>query len=206
MTTQVGILGGTFDPIHNGHLAAAEGARHLLGLDRVYLMPNGQPPHKPGQALTPAHHRLAMVELVAAQNPHLAVLREEIDRAEPSYTVETLRRLRAAHPAWEIHFIVGMDSLIHLSTWREPHQILRLAQLIVVNRPGFPTEEGQAVIRALPAELQGRVRLVTLPGVAVAARELRAMAQAGHPLRYLVPDEILAYAGVHRLYQQGVKA
>lgn len=200
--TPVGILGGTFDPIHNGHVAAAEGARHLLGLDRVYLMPNGQPPHKPGQSVTPAHHRRAMVEAVIARNPHLALLADEIERSEPSFTVETLRRLTATHPDWMIHFIVGMDSLISLHTWRAPEEILRLARLIVVNRPGFPTAEGDDAIRALPTDLQERVRIVTIPGVAVAARELRALAAAGYPLRYLVPDEVEAYALAHRLYQK----
>lgn len=198
----VGILGGTFDPIHNGHLAAAEGARHLLGLDRVYLMPNGQPPHKPGQPITPAHHRRAMVEAVVARNPHLALLAEEVDRQEPSYTVETLRRLTGAHPDWAIHFIVGMDSLIDLHTWREPDEILRMAKLIVVNRPGFPAAEGEGAIQALPEKLQERVRILIIPGVAVAARELRSLAKAGHPLRYLVPDEVEAYAQAHGLYRE----
>lgn len=196
----VGILGGTFDPIHNGHLAAAEGARHLLGLDRVYLMPNGQPPHKPDQPVTPAKHRRAMVELVVAANPHLELLADEVERPEPSYTVATLRRLTQAHPDWEINFIVGMDSLITLPTWREPEAILQMARLVVVNRPGYDSATGQAVIKALPAALQGRVHLLTLPGVAVASRELRAMAEAGHPLRYLVPDEVAAYAAQHELY------
>lgn len=199
----VGILGGTFDPIHNGHLAAAEGARHLLGLDRVYLMPNGQPPHKPDQPVTAAHHRRAMVEAVVAQNPHLTLLADEVERPEPSYTVETLRRLTAAHPDWAIHFIVGMDSLISLHTWREPEEILRLATLVVVNRPGSPTEEGEAAIQALPEGLRERVKLLTLPGVDVAARDLRALAKAGYPLRYLVPDEVEAYALAHGLYREG---
>lgn len=198
----VGILGGTFDPIHNGHLAAAEGARHLLGLDRVHLMPNGQPPHKPGQPVTPAHHRRAMALAVVARNPHLALLADEVDRSEPSYTVETLRRLTAAHPDWAIHFIVGMDSLINLHTWRQPAEILRLAELVVVNRPGSPTADGEVAIRALPAPLQERVRILTVPGVAVAARELRELAKAGYPLRYLVPDEVLEYALAHRLYRE----
>lgn len=199
----VGILGGTFDPVHNGHLAAAEGARHLLGLDRVYLMPNGQPPHKPGQRITPAHHRRAMVEAVVARNPHLALLADEVERPEPSYTVETLRRLTAAHPDWAIHFIVGMDSLINLQTWREPEAILQLATLVVVNRPGFPSVEGEEAVRALPGKLQERVRILTVPGVDVAARELRQLAKAGYPLRYLVPDEVEAYALAHGLYREG---
>jgi nicotinate-nucleotide adenylyltransferase len=199
----VGILGGTFDPVHNGHLAAAEGACHLLGLDRVYLMPNGQPPHKPDQPVTPAHHRRAMVELVVEANPRLAFLADEVERAEPSYTVATLRRLTGAHPDWAIHFIVGMDSLINLPTWREPEAILGMASLIVVNRPGFAALAGEAVIRSLPPELQGRVRVLTLPGVAVAARELRALAEVGYPLRYLVPDAVAEYAARHLLYKGG---
>jgi nicotinate-nucleotide adenylyltransferase len=166
-------------------------------------MPNGQPPHKPDQPITPARHRRAMVELVVAANPHLALLAEEAERPEPSYTVETLRRLTSTQPTWAIHFIVGMDSLINLPSWREPEAILSMAHLIVVNRPGFPTAAGEAVIRALPPDLQGRVRLLTLPGVDVASRDLRALAAAGHPLRYLVPDEVAAYALQHRLYEGG---
>jgi nicotinate-nucleotide adenylyltransferase len=197
---KVGILGGTFDPIHYGHLAAAEGARHLLGLQQVYLMPNGQPPHKAGRTVTPAHHRRAMVERAIQSNPHLALLTEELDRAEPSYTVDTLRRLTAAHPDWEIYFLVGMDSLIDLPTWKEPYQILRLAHLVAVNRPGFATEVGEAVRRSLPSDLQGRVHLLTIPGVAVASRELRHLVAQGYSLRYLVPDAVIAYLTAHRLY------
>jgi nicotinate-nucleotide adenylyltransferase len=218
----VGILGGTFDPIHYGHLAAAEGVLHRLGLERVYFMPNRQPPHKEGRRVTPAEHRAAMVRLAIAGNPRFAYLGVELDRQGPSYTIDTVRELLRLHPDWRIAFVVGMDSLLQIATWREYESLLRLVELVAVNRPGFalpgvkpvpapeagaprPLGPAEAALLGLPPELAARIRLVEIPGVAVASTDLRRLAGEGYPLRYLVPPEVERYIVENRLYGEEMR-
>lgn len=198
----VGILGGTFDPIHLGHLALAEGAMHLAGLSRVFFVPNSQPPHKAGQSVTPAHHRAAMVRLAIADNPRFGFLSIELDRQGPSYTIDTVRALQAQHPEWRFAFIVGMDSLLEITTWRQYDELLRLIDLLVATRPGYPRAEGEAMLARL-GPLAARIRLLEIPGVAVSSSDLRQMALRGYPLRYLVPEPVLRYIAEHRLYGGG---
>lgn len=195
----VGVLGGTFDPIHLGHLALASGAMHLAGLDRVLFLPNRQPPHKAGRPVTPAHHRAAMVELAIAGDPRFAFSEMELQRTGPSYTIDTVQELLARQPDWHLAFLVGMDSLLEITTWREWERLLTLTDLLVFNRPGYPTEAGQAMLARL-GPLAERVRILEIPGVAVAARDLRRLASDGYPLRYLVPEAVERYIAAHQLY------
>lgn len=196
----VGIMGGTFDPIHFGHLAAAEGALHLIGLDRVLFMPNRQPPHKPGRPISPVEHRCAMVRLAIAGNPRFEYSDLELRREGPSYTVDTIRAVQAEHPDWRTGFIVGMDSLIDIRTWHDYATLLTLTDLIVVGRPGSRTADRDAVLAALGPVLTARIRIVETPGVSVSASELRRLAAEGYPLRYLVPDSVAKYIREQRLY------
>ncbi len=196
----MGILGGTFDPIHLGHLALAEGACHLARLDRVLFLPNRQPPHKDGRSVTPAVHRAAMVRLAIAGNPAFLYSGMELEREGPSYTIDTVRAFQAEQPGWRLAFLVGMDSLLQIETWREYETLLTLVDLLVVNRPGFPTEAGRALLARLKPAVSQRVRLLEVPGVAVASRDLRRMVSQGYPLRYLVPDAVAAYIAEQQLY------
>lgn len=196
----VGIFGGTFDPIHLGHLALANGVLHQVGLDRVLFLPNRQPPHKNGVRVTPAEHRAAMVRLAIADNPRFGYSDLELRRVGASYTIDTVRELQAIYPDWRMAFLVGMDSLLDITSWREYQALLGLIDLVVVNRPGFPAEKGEAMLAELGPELSGRIRMVQIPGVAVASRELRRLAGEGYPLRYLVPDAVERYLLEHRLY------
>ncbi|HEY8346571.1 MAG TPA: nicotinate-nucleotide adenylyltransferase [Symbiobacteriaceae bacterium] len=196
----VGIMGGTFDPIHLGHLAAAEGARHLLGLDRVIFMPNRQPPHKQGLPVTPAEHRAAMVRLAIAGNDAFVFSDLELRREGPSYTVDTLRAVRALHPDWRIAFLIGTDSLLQIHTWHEYKALFRLAEVVAIRRPGHPEAEVAEAVRRLARETGVQVQVLTLPGVDVASSDLRQRAAQGYPLRYLVPDAVERYIREHRLY------
>lgn len=196
----IGIMGGTFDPIHFGHLAAAEGAIYHVGLDRVYFMPNRQPPHKFGRPVTVAEDRAAMVRLAIAGNPRFEFSDLELKRDGPSYTIDTIRTVHALHPEWRVAFIVGMDSLIDLPNWHEYQTILQLADLVVVSRPCYPAAQRDAVLAQLGPELTAHIRLLEVPGIDVAATELRTMAAQGYPLRYLVPDVVEQYIQEHRLY------
>lgn len=197
---RVGVYGGTFDPVHYGHLAAASGAAHLAGLDRVVFVPAGQNPLKAGAPITPAVHRLAMVRLAVAGDPRFAVDPIDMERPGPHYTVETLSLLAQAHPDWDIYFIVGMDAALSIEAWRDYRTLLVRWPLLVVTRPGEGGSAWEALLDRLGPHLAGRLRLLEVPGVAVAGRQLRALAAAGYPLTYLVPPAVEEYIRTHRLY------
>ena len=194
----VGILGGTFDPIHHGHLAIAEEAREALGLEFVLFMPAAEPPHKPGRPVTPAAHRLAMVELAVADNPDFGVSEAEIVRGGASYTVDTLEAL-AADGLEQPWLILSSEALAGFPTWRSPERILALARLAVVPRAGHD----QLDAAWLEARFRGLgQRAVFLPGplLPISGSVVRRRAAAGRSVRYLVPDPVAEYIAEHRLY------
>ncbi|MDW8071183.1 MAG: nicotinate-nucleotide adenylyltransferase [Anaerolineae bacterium] len=198
---RLGILGGTFDPIHFGHLLAAEAAHEQLHLDGVVFAPAAQPPHKQGQPLTPVEHRLAMVWLAIVDNLHFILSRVDVERPGPHYTLDTVRLLRAEYAtrAEETYLILGADSLVQLPTWHAPQQLLPLCRLAVVARPHV-TVDMAALERALPGIAQ-RVDWVTMPEVDIAARELQQRVRSGRSIRYQTPEAVRCYIAVHRLYQ-----
>ncbi len=200
----LGVLGGTFDPIHIAHLALAEEARDALGLDQVLFIPAGQPPHKPGQAITSGEERLAMVRLAIADNPAFAVSRMELDRDGPSYTVDTLLALRAERVAAgaspDIVFIVSSEAFAGFGTWHEPRRVLELATIAVAPRDGSPDATRAAVVREFP-EHSDRIVFLDGPRLRVSASDLRDRAAVGRSLRYLVPDAVAAHIEDHALYR-----
>jgi nicotinate-nucleotide adenylyltransferase len=193
-----GILGGTFDPIHHGHLLVAEEAREVLGLERVLLVPAAVPPHKPGRPVTEAGHRVAMLELAIAGNPALGVDRLEIDRGGASYTVDTLRALRDRGVA-DPWFILSAEALALFETWREPEAILELCRLAVVPRGGFESLDRDWVSARFPGR-EHRVRFLAGPQLPISGSVVRHRASAGRSVRYLVPDAVARYIVAHRLY------
>jgi nicotinate-nucleotide adenylyltransferase len=197
--TRLGLLGGTFDPPHFGHLLAAQEAAWQLHLDRVLFLPARQNPLKQPNAGTSAEDRCAMVERAIADNPLFQLSLLDVDRPPPSYTVDLLRGLQA--PDRELFFLVGADILPELPRWHAPREILRLARLVVVNRPESPLPDVAALEAALPGAKQ-RVDLVIIPGVATSARYLRARVAAGQPLRYLTPPAVERYIQDKGLYQE----
>ena len=195
-----GIFGGTFDPIHIAHLAVAEAARDTFGLRRVLFIPAAQPPHKPGRPITPVEHRLAMVEAAVAANPAFEVSRIEVDRAGPSYTVDTLAALCEADPGDRLALILSAESYSELSTWREPRRILGLADLIVAPRDGYAEADPDLVPSQFP-DAPAAIAFLHGPYIRLSASEIRARAAEGRSVRYLVPDAVAAYIGDHGLYQ-----
>jgi nicotinate-nucleotide adenylyltransferase len=202
----VGIMGGTFDPIHFGHLAAAEGACHQLGLDRVLFMPNRQPPHKAGRPVSPAVHRAEMVRLAIAGNPRFEFSSLELEREGPSYTLLTAREMQARWPDWRLAFLVGMDSLVDITTWHQYETLLQLIDLVVFTRPGYSRVQCDAALAQLGPDLSARIRVIEVPGVAVSGTELRRLAADGYPLRYLVPDAVADYSAKQQLYRNSEHA
>ncbi len=198
---RLGIFGGTFDPIHHGHLVAAEEARQQLALDRVLFVPAGLPPHKPPGPISPAAHRVRMVELAIIGKPCFAVSRVDVDRPGPCYTVDTLELLRAE---WgegpRFFFIEGNDSFSDIASWYQPQRLIELCELVVVVRPGSEIDLGE-LERQLPG-LTGRIHWVKMPLLEVSSSDLRARVRAGRSISYLVPREVEAYIRQHELYRE----
>lgn len=200
----LGILGGTFDPIHIAHLAVAEEAWETLGLEGVLFIPAGLPPHKLDSTITPGEDRLAMIRLAIAGNSAFVASRMELDRGGPSYTVDTLADLRlerlAAGKTADLVLILSAEAFADFASWREPQRVLELATLAVAPRDGFPDATRASVGRDFPG-LEDRVVLLDGPHLRVSASELRARAAAGRSLRYLVPDAVAAHIEDHALYR-----
>ena len=196
---RIGIYGGTFDPIHQGHLILAEACREACQLDRVWFMVTGAPPHKP-RGRTDANHRLEMTRLAIAGNPHFEVSDRETRTPGPHYSVETLAAIHQDHPADDLFFMIGGDSLIDLPQWREPGRILALATLIVANRPGFEPPALDPGIDARP------ILHVPIPPIGISSSDLRRRLGEGRSIRYQVPRAVEAYIDAHKLYRAGLAA
>jgi nicotinate-nucleotide adenylyltransferase len=203
---KVGLLGGTFDPVHYGHLAIAEQVGEALELDRVLFVPASRPPHKLAEPLTPTPDRAAMVELAIADNARFDLCRIELERDGPSYTVDTIAALaeEAARQRVdrEFHFILSADVLADFRSWRQPERVLALARLALVPRPGSPAPDGDWIAAQLPrgAADADRVHCVETVPLAHSSSEVRARARSGRSIRYLVPPAVEAYIRDHRLY------
>ena len=204
---RVGILGGTFDPIHLGHLLIAEESRVGLGLDRVLFVPAGRPWLKEGQPLTETFHRVRMVELAIASNPHFELRRNEVDRSGLSYTVDTLQELRAegelrAENEAEtcFFFILGVDAFESFHRWKEPDKILDLCRLVVVSRPGYGEKELRYIMSRLGSR-QDRICLLPVHNVDFSATEIRRRAAAGKSFKYQVPGDVEDYIREQGLYR-----
>jgi len=198
---RLGILGGTFDPIHHAHLVLAEEVRHQLGLDLVLFMPAGDPPHKPGRPVLPAHHRLRMLELAITGKSYFAISGVDLDRPGPSYTVEALQMLRREWGPTPIFFFVeGADSLAEILKWYHPERLIDLAEIAVVDRPGVQVDLADLEER-LPG-LSARLHWVRMPLLEISASDIRARVRDGRPISYLVPAAVEAYIVEHGLYRE----
>ncbi|MDQ4044920.1 MAG: nicotinate-nucleotide adenylyltransferase [Chloroflexota bacterium] len=195
---RIGILGGTFDPVHIAHLHIATCARHELGLDEVRFVPAGSPPHKPGRPVTQGSHRLRMLEIATLGID--AFVADPIDLADdaPSYTADLLARIREAHPDDNLWFIMGGDSLVDFPQWHQPRRILSLARLAVAERPGWDT--AAAMASGCLSELAPRVDPFPSVPIDLSATLIRARIAAAQPVDWLVPTEVLAYIRDHDLY------
>ena len=197
---RIGLYGGTFDPIHAGHLVAATEVWAALRLDRVVFIPAGRPPHKWGQAIGDAAHRVRMIELAIAGRPYLELSTLDLATDAASYTVDLLARARDAWGAGsERFFIMGEDSLRDFPTWHEPARIAELTQLAVVTRPNVGVDL-DTIVRAVPA-LAGRIHCVPMPQLDIASRDLRARVAAGRPIAYQVPHAVEEYILAQGLYR-----
>jgi len=190
---RVGIMGGTFDPVHHGHLVAASEVAGRFDLDEVVFVPTGEPYQK-GGAVSPAEDRYLMTVIATASNPRFHVSRADIDRDGPTYTVDTLRDLHALYgPTADLFFITGADALARILSWKDALEMLSLAHFIGVTRPGFELSDDH-----LPADT---VTLVEVPAMAISSSDCRARVAAGKPVWYLVPDGVVQYIAKRGLYR-----
>ena len=199
--SRLGIYGGSFDPIHLGHLLLAETCRETCSLDDVWFLPCANPPHKPEGSLTPGKQRVEMIELAIAGHPGFGVCRSELERSGPSFTVDTLRQLHRQYPAKELFFLMGADSLADLPLWREPQAILELAQIVAVNRGHRAPPDLDLLTKELGSLVQDRIQLITMPAIDISATELRQRIQNHRSTRYRVPRAVEAYIAQQGLYR-----
>jgi nicotinate-nucleotide adenylyltransferase len=200
---RIGVFGGTFDPVHLGHLIVAEQCREQARLGRVLFIPAWKPPHKLDQELTPFHHRVEMLHLALAGNPAFQVDELEHHRPGPSYTVDTLEELHRRHPGDELFLIIGADCLPDLPHWREPARIMAQASLVVAARPGWALWSAEQIRSALrlPPDVPLRAEVVHVPLIDDASRDLRRRVADGRSIRYLVPRAVECYIQNRHLYQ-----
>ena len=198
---RIGVVGGTFDPVHIGHLAMGEEARLQLGLDRVLFVPAGQPWMREGEELSVTHHRVEMVKLAVSSNPYFQVCLKEINRTGPTYTVDTLEALvEEMGPETKIFFIVGQDTMQEFHRWKEPMRLLDLCHLVVVERPGYQDFDWAQLITRFPAAKE-KAQVLSMPLMGVSGTEVRRRAADGASLRYQVPDAVAEYIEQQCLYR-----
>ncbi|GHJ60002.1 putative nicotinate-nucleotide adenylyltransferase [Nocardioides sp. OK12] len=188
-------MGGTFDPIHHGHLVAASEVQAWFDLDEVVFVPTGDPWQKADRQVTEAEHRYLMTVIATAANPRFNVSRVDIDRSGRTYTIDTLRDLRERLPDADLYFITGADALAEIFTWRDADELFELAQFVGCTRPGYEMDE--ETLRSIPAD---RVTMVEIPALAISSTDCRARTQRGEPVWYLVPDGVVQYIAKHDLY------
>ncbi len=199
---RIGILGGTFDPPHIGHLVLGEYAAEALDLKQVLFVPAADPPHKIAVHKSPVAHRLAMLQIALADNPRFAISRVDIDRPGPHYSLDTVKIIQQAHADTELYFVMGGDSLRDLPTWHRPEQLIEHCRLAVMERPG--TDAHPAMHDPILPGLAERVVMVNAPMLQIASSSIVPRLQQGRSVRYLVPDGVLAYIHEQGLYRKSI--
>lgn len=197
---KVGIMGGTFDPIHIGHLILAQQACIQFDLDEVLFMPSSQPPHKNNKEVSQVKHRRAMTELAIKGNEKFVYSDLEIQRTGTTYTSDTLEELHQRYPNTVFYFIMGADSLFAVDSWHKPEEIFKKAVLLVGNRMDVPEEKLQQQISYLEKHFCGQIHLIDMPDIAISSREVRKRKESNLPIRYYVPEEVYKYIEAHQLY------
>ena len=190
-------MGGTFDPIHHGHLVAASEVQSWFDLDEVIFVPTGEPWQKADREVSPAEHRYLMTVIATAANPRFEVSRVDIDRSGPTYTIDTLRELTTLHPDADLYFITGADAMAALLTWQDHEELFKLAHFVGCTRPGH--ELTDVTLEGLPKD---RITLVEIPALTISSTDCRHRVESGEPVWYLVPDGVVQYIGKHELYRK----
>lgn len=196
-----GIMGGTFDPIHFGHLVVANEVLAKYKLDRIIFVPTGNPPHKSITGLTYAYHRYMMVEFATMTNPKFYVSNIEVEREGVSYTVDTIRELKYKYNDIELYFITGTDAVLDLPTWKNTEEILKLCKFIAVDRPGYVIDNYKQKINKIMDEYGGSIETVKAPQLKISSTDIRARIDNNRPVKYLLPENVEQYIFKNELYK-----
>ncbi|MCV7062117.1 nicotinate-nucleotide adenylyltransferase [Mycolicibacterium vaccae] len=202
---RLGVMGGTFDPIHNGHLVAASEVADRFELDEVVFEPTGQPWQKRARQVTAAEDRYLMTVIATAANPRFTVSRVDIDRGGPTYTKDTLRDLRAQNPDADLYFITGADALASILSWQNWEQMFAIARFVGVSRPGYELD-GKHISAAMAELPDDALNLIEVPALAISSTDCRRRAEQSRPIWYLVPDGVVQYVAKRNLYRTHVLA
>ena len=197
---RIGIMGGTFDPVHFGHLFAAEASRGPFNLDHVLFIPAGNPPHKQGRRVTSAEHRIRMLELAVADNPGFSVSPMETLRTGTTYTIDTLTALKGLYPAASLHFIIGGDTLLELEGWKRFDEIAGLCSFIAFHRPGIRSGAAVQEAERLRNTYGAHISFFNGPELGISSSDIRSRVLEGRTIRYLVPDRVKEYIDKFQLY------
>lgn len=197
----IGIMGGTFDPPHFGHLLAAEWARFEFGLDKVIFVPAASPPHKNNRRITSAEHRYRMVQIAISDNPFFDISPVEIEREGKSYTVDTIAYFKEAYAGVDFYFIMGADSLLTLETWKNTELLVTMCNFIAVTRPGYTIPADFWKNSRLAFSLKEKLYLMEIPGMDISSSEIRGRVRKNKPIKYLLPRELEEYINDHKLYR-----
>ncbi len=198
--TRIGIMGGTFDPVHYGHLYIAECARFKFGLDKVLFVPSGQPVHKRRPDILTPERRAEMVRLAVSSNPYFELSTIEVDRPGPSYAVDTLGLLHSSRGAQDYYFITGADAILEILTWKDMARLFALCRFIAVTRPGYSLELLDAVLQKLTPEQRSRIYIHETSGILVSSTDIRRRVAEGEPVKYLLPENVEDYIRRNGLY------
>lgn len=197
----LGIMGGTFDPIHIGHLITAEEARQQFKLDHVIFIPAGNPPHKEQRHVTPAEHRYLMTMLAVVDNPYFTVSRLEIDNEQPSYTIDTVRRFFQIYKqGLKLFFITGADAILDIKTWKDYEELLETCSFIAATRPGYPFHKLKNIFGSSFSEITQKIHLLEIPAMAISSTYIRQRIAQGKTIKYLTPEPVEQYIYKNRLY------
>lgn len=203
MVTSLGIIGGTFDPVHFGHLIAAECARAEFGLDRVIFIPAKIPPHKDTRGILDEDKRYHMVDLAVRNNPAFEVSDLELKRGGVSYTIDTIEHYQKAYPGGSIYFIMGLDSLFILDTWKDIECLANMCRFIIVTRPGYNIHDEEKLWDRLPNVFWRQANFIPIPGLDISSSDIRERISQGKPIRYMLPEMVERYIRDNHLYQEG---
>lgn len=199
--SRLGIMGGTFDPIHYGHLVAAEGARYEYRLEKVIFIPAGQPPHKPNIKLTDPWQRFEMTRLAVTSNPYFEEMPIEIERPGPSYAIDTVSEISRLFPGAQIFFITGADAVFKILSWKRVEELLSICKFIAATRPGYKLDEMWKKIGTLPQDLKKNIFCMEVPALAISSTDIRQRVREGRPIKYLLPEPVEEYIASNSIYQ-----
>lgn len=194
------IMGGTFDPIHYGHLVVAEQVRHSFACDKVLFIPAAIPPHKTQNTITAVADRLAMTKMAVASNPWFEISTLEIERPGPSYTIDTVREIKETYQPENLYFITGADAVLEILSWKDVNNLLSLCKFIAATRPGYDLNNLQQRLKSLPQKYFENIIPFYVPSLAISSTDIRNRVNSGKPIKYLLPESVEDYIYDHLLY------